>query len=121
MLWLKDLGTMIEVRQGSLFLGLQVLVIGVISNLAQYFWSGPNFVGMSGVVYGLLGYIWIRGRFDPASGLSLNQGVVTMMIFWFFLCLTGVVGNVANATHAAGLISGMAWGYLAAMIRKSSR
>jgi len=121
MLWLKDLGTMIEARQGSIFLVLQVIVIGVISNMAQYLWSGPNFVGMSGVVYGLLGYIWIRGRFDPACGLSLNQGVVTMMIFWFFLCLTGLVGNVANATHAAGLASGMAWGFLAAHFRRGLR
>jgi Uncharacterized membrane protein (homolog of Drosophila rhomboid) len=116
MLWLKDLGTMIEKRQGSFFLILQVAVIGLASNFSQYFWSGPNFGGMSGVVYGLLGYIWIRERFDPWCGLSLNPGVVTMMIVWFFLCMTGLIGNVANAAHAGGLVSGMLWGFLAAKL-----
>lgn len=118
MLWLKDLGTMIERRQGTWFLVLQVLVMGLLSNLAQYFWSGPNFGGMSGVVYGLLGYIWIREKFDPFCGLSLNQGVVSMMIIWFFLCLTGLMGNVANAAHAGGLVSGMLWGFAAAKLAK---
>ena len=27
--------------------------------------SGPLFLGISGVVFGMLGYIWMQGRFDP--------------------------------------------------------
>jgi len=111
MLWLRDLGSMVENRQGSLFLSLQVLLIAVVSNLVQYVVGGPSFGGMSGVVYGLVGYIWIRGRFDPASGLFLNPATVTMMIVWFFLCLVGLIGSVANGAHAAGLVMGMVWGY----------
>jgi len=120
MLWLKDLGTMVERRQGSVFLLVQVLVIAVLSNLGQFWMSGPNFGGMSGVVYGLLGYIWIRGRYDPASGLSLNQGVVTMMIIWFFLCASGLIGNIANWAHGVGLVVGMVWGFLGAKLHRST-
>src|SRR5262249_30186577 len=70
MLWLRDLGSMIEGRQSSTYLVLLVVVIAAGSNLGQfYFGHGPAFGGMSGVVYGLLGYIWLRGKFDPASGL----------------------------------------------------
>jgi len=65
-----------------------------------------------------LGYAWIRGRFDPSSGLSLNQSVVTMMIIWFFLCMTGLMGNVANWAHGFGLATGMIWGFLAAKFRR---
>jgi len=36
------------------------------------------------------------------------------MTFWFFLCLTGAAGPVANAAHAGGLAAGLAWGWLAA-------
>jgi GlpG protein len=115
MLWLRDLGSMIEARQSSWRLGLLVLVLGVCSNLAQYYMSGPAFGGMSGVVYGLLGYIWIRGKLDPGSGLYLHPSTVWMMIAWFVLCFTGVFGHIANTTHAVGLGLGMAWGYLSSL------
>ncbi len=114
MLWLRDLGSMIEVRQGSWRLALLVLALAVGSNLAQFYWAGPNFGGMSGVVYGLLGYVWIRGRLDPGFGLYLHPATVWMMIGWFVLCAAGVLGSVANAAHAAGLGMGMAWGWLSA-------
>jgi GlpG protein len=111
MLWLRDLGSMIEVRQGTLKLAIMVLVVGILSNLGQYwFFDGPNFGGMSGVLYGLFGYIWMRGHFDPNSGLGLSQSTVWMMMIWFFLCLFGLVGDVANGTHAVGLVVGMLWG-----------
>jgi GlpG protein len=119
MLWLKDLGTILERKLGSLHFLILVLAFAILSNLGQYFFSGPNFGGMSGVVYGLLGYIWIRGRVDPRCGLSLNQGVVTMMILWFFLCLTGLMGPVANWAHGVGLAAGMAWGFLAAKLTRA--
>ncbi len=121
MLWLKDLGGMLEQYEGAFLLLLQVLIIGVISNLAQYYWSGPSFGGMSGVVYGLLGYMWIRGKLDPYAKLILNPSVVTMMIVWFFLCLTGLMGPVANAAHAGGLVTGMIWGFLAAQYNRHFR
>ena len=110
MLWLKDLGSMIEARKGTWTLLLLVLVIGVCSNLGQDLLSGPDFGGMSGVLYGLFGFIWMRGKFDPASGLRLNQANVVMMVGWFFLCLFGIIPNVANGAHGVGLVMGMIWG-----------
>ncbi|MHC4945345.1 MAG: rhomboid family intramembrane serine protease, partial [Planctomycetota bacterium] len=115
MLWLKDLGSMIENRQGTLKLVLLVVIIGVVSNLGEYLVTNfPRFGGMSGVVYGLLGYIWVRGRYDPSSGLFLHNFIAWMMGIWFFLCLFGFVGNIANTAHAVGLVLGLAWGYLSA-------
>ncbi len=114
--WLLDLGAMIEARQGRLYLLVLVLAIAGGSNFAQYLVSGPGFGGMSGVVYGLLGFIWIRGKFDPASGLYLHPTTVTMMILWFFICYTGIL-PVANTVHAVGLGMGMGWGYLSSLHR----
>lgn len=111
MLWLYDLGNMIEDRKGSWFFGTFITIVAVLSNLAQFLWSGPVFGGMSGVVYGLLGYVWMKTKYDPNSGLFLHKTTVTMMLIWFFLCLTGLMGNIANAAHAAGLAVGVAWGF----------
>ena len=115
MMWLHDLGSMIEARQGALRLALLVFLIAGFSNLGQYPVSGPVFGGMSGVVYGLLGYVWMRGKFDPASGLALHQSTVLMMLIWFFACLAGFVGQVANTAHAVGLVMGMVWGYVSSL------
>ena len=116
MLWLRDLGSMIEGRQSSLHLAALVLVIAVGSNLAQFFLGHTLvFGGMSGVVYGLLGYVWIRGRFDPGSGLFLHQSTVIMMLIWLVACYTGLLGPIANTAHLVGLIMGAAWGYLSSL------
>src|SRR5262249_13522307 len=109
MLCLRDLGSMIEARQSSLQLAILVLGIGVCSNLGQYYMSGPAFGGMSGVIYGLLGYVWIRGKFDPGSGLFLHPSTVTMMLIWFVICYTPLLGHIANTAHAVGLVMGVAW------------
>jgi GlpG protein len=121
MLWLRDLGSMIEARKRSWMLFLLVLVIAGTSNVAQYLVSGPTFGGMSGVVYGLLGYIWMQGRFDPASKLSLEPQTVLFMIVWFFLCLFGLVGHIANTVHGVGLAVGIVWGFLAARLSVAAR
>jgi GlpG protein len=121
MLWLLDLGSMIEGRRGTGRLALLFVVIAAGSNLAQYLASGPNFRGLSGVVYGLLGYVWMKGKFDPGADLALHPQTVTMMLIWFFVCLTGWVGPIANTAHAAGLGMGVAWGFLASLGARRSR
>lgn len=130
MYWLVALGMPIEGRRGSLRFLVLVLVIAIGSNLAEYFLSwginlktpsashpfpvielSPLFGGMSGVVYGLLGYLWMKSRYDPEMGLTLPPGLVFWMIAWFFACLFGLVGAIANMAHAAGLVLGIVIGY----------
>ena len=116
MLWLKDLGSRIEHLQGRVRLLALVLAIAALSNLAQYRLGGPGFGGMSGVVYGLLGYVWLRGRLDPASGLHVDRQTMIFMVIWFFLCLFHIIPNVANAAHGAGFAVGLLWGGVSAKL-----
>jgi GlpG protein len=112
MLWLFDLGGVIERMQGSRRLGVLVGITGVVGNMAQFWWSGPDFGGMSGVIYGLLGYVWIQGRINPRAGLILHQQIAIMMLAWFVLCWTGLIGSVANMAHTMGLVSGLILGWM---------
>lgn len=112
MMWLRDLGGMIEQIRGSRYLVLFLVVTAAVSNVAEFYVSGPGFGGMSGVVYGLLGFVWMQSRYNPQSGFLLHPFTVQMMLFWFVICLTGFVGNIANTTHAVGLAAGVLWGYL---------
>jgi GlpG protein len=54
----------------------------------------------------------MQGRFNRAFGFALHQSTVIMMIGWFVLCWTGLLGPIANWAHTAGLLIGMAWGFL---------
>jgi len=108
---LYDLGYLVERYAGRMRFLAMVLVIAIVSNIGQSAIYGPNFLGMSGVVYGLFGFAWIRGRSDPTSGLYLRSDVVFIIMAWFVLCFLNVIGHVANGAHAFGLLAGAALGY----------
>ena len=118
MLWLSQLGGPLERRLGSASFVTLIVIIAVLSNLAQYLFEPLGlFGGMSGVVYALLGYFWMQGRFNPRFGMTLRQPIVVMMLIWFVVCWIGLVGNIANMAHTAGLLLGVGWGYLSAQAR----
>ena len=122
MLWLLQLGALIEANRGSWRFALLVLFTAVPSNLAQYLWGGgPLFGGMSGVVYGLFGYVWMKSRYEPDSGFFMPQSTVTIMVGWFFLCMTGWIGPVANYAHGGGLVMGIILGRLSSLWRSLRR
>jgi membrane associated rhomboid family serine protease len=112
MMWMWDLGRLIENRRGELFYCSFVVLVGIASNIVQYgLTQSPYFGGMSGVVYGLLGYAWMQGRYGSSLGFALNKSTVVMMLGWFVLCWTGLLGPIANWAHTAGLLFGVGWGY----------
>jgi GlpG protein len=117
MLVLFDLASLIETRRGSLFLLALVLITAVVSNVAQYYlgdWGARNplFGGMSGVNYALFGYAWIKGKFQPHQGVGVAPQTVTIMLFWLVLCMTGLLGSVANVAHVVGLVGGAMFAYV---------
>lgn len=115
MLWLYTLGNMVEARRGSWLLGIFITVAGICSNLAQYLVSGPYFGGMSGVLYGLLGYCLMKTKFDQGSKIYLGRPIVYTMIGWYVFSFTGLLGPMANGAHTAGLLIGLTWGYLSSI------
>ncbi len=117
LLWLRILGTMIEIRRGSLRLAALVLVSAAVSNYSQYAWMermgepGP-FLGLSGVVYALFGYVWMKGLYQPEQRMGIDQNNVNLMLIWLVLCMTGVLGRIGNAAHVAGLAVGIMAGLM---------
>jgi GlpG protein len=113
MWWLKDLGAFVEHRHGTFTLALMVLVTGALSNFAQaYIGFFTNFGGMSGVVYGLFGYLWLRGHLDPTWGFRISRSTVIILLAWMAIGFAGLF-SMANWAHLGGLVVGMVWGFLA--------
>ena len=112
MLWLYSLGNQLEQRDSSRYLLVFVVVSGILSNLAQYLIDGPGFGGFSGVVYGLLGYVWMQVRFNPRRGYTIDNFTIIFMVCWLILGIVGMLGNVANSAHVFGLVTGLVWGLI---------
>ncbi|MFT5520013.1 MAG: GlpG protein [Enterobacterales bacterium] len=112
MMWLWDLGGSIERIQSPKFLLFFVVTVGILSNLFQYYSSGYSaFGGMSGVVYGLLGYTWMRSL-KADSGYSLPKSIIAFMLGWLVLGYTGLIGPIANGAHLAGMVLGVVYGFI---------
>lgn len=118
-LWLWELGRRIEALEGGWGLLKLVFVIALLSNTTQYVWQGASlFGGMSGVIYGLLGYIWWRHRLSPHPYLDIPPGIIVFMLVWLVVCMTGAIGwfadvKIANGAHVGGLLVGVGLGALA--------
>ena len=124
MLWVWEIGRRIEVNQGaSVFLAV-VVVSSLLSNLGQYWLTGPGFFGgMSGVVYGLLGHALIWSKLLPSRNLGVPNGVYIFMLVYLALGFTGAIdllgiGTLANGAHLGGLIGGLFTGGLAVLLAR---
>ncbi|SFM33727.1 rhomboid family intramembrane serine protease [Halopseudomonas yangmingensis] len=125
MLWLWELGRRVELRSGGFWLLGLLALFALVSNLAQLLVSGnPWFGGMSGVLYGLLGYCWLYQWLAPNHHFDLPKGVVVLMLVWLLLCLSGLVtlagfGAIANTAHVSGLLAGCAAGLAAGALARN--
>lgn len=120
MLWLWMLGKQIEERLPKARYVVLILVLGALSNTCQYLLSGPNFVGFSGVICGLAGFIWMKQKISPWEGYPIPKSSLNFLfIFIFGIGLVQVLSfllsymqivtfpiNIANSAHISGLIFG---------------
>lgn len=117
MMWLLQFGRFIESRFGAAKLLAIILAVGIGSNLAQYIWTkSPYFGGMSGVNYGLFGFLWMKGKFSRDQSWQLHPQTVQLMLMWMVLCFTGILGPVANGAHLGGLVIGALLGIASARL-----
>ena len=121
-LLLVSLGRLTERIQGTQKYALFILMLAVFPNLLQglspeWMRGSPNFVGISGVVYGLFGYIWIRSTLHPEMGIVIPMPMVVIFVGMIVLGLAvGITDAVpgwrlADLCHLGGLLVGIAVAY----------
>ena len=113
LLWVWEIGRRIEIVNGRLLLILLVLAASLTSNLTEFSMTGPAlFGGMSGVVFGLLGYSYVFSRLVPQRSLGVLPGIYIFMLIYLVIGFTGVIdllgiGSIANWAHLGGLVAGL--------------
>jgi GlpG protein len=126
MIWLLVLGKMMEERLGVFRYSLFIVVVAIFSNTVQYLMSGPEFIGFSGVICGMLGFVWVRQYRVAWEGYKLMPGVIPFM-FFFILSMAAIqfvafilevfwnypsLSLIANSAHIAGGLIGYLLGRL---------
>ena len=116
--WFWIFGKKIEFVSGWKFLILFVLLSATASSICQLSFSESSGIGLSGIVYGMFGFILIKQKSDQAYFPFLSKRIIRFFFFWLFLCLilTKVnVLNIGNAGHFGGLIFGILVGATSAI------
>lgn len=111
LIWL-NMGGWIEYCERRWRLPLLFLSTALISNLAAYISYGPAFGGLSGVVYGIIGYLWWAGRRIPLYRMILPAQMFYVFLGFLLLGYTGLIGKLANSAHLGGLLAGIAFAIL---------
>ena len=126
MLWLWMLGKAMENNIGALRYIIFVILTAVVTNTLQYLMTGPLFMGFSGVIAAMGGYIWVRKKRAPWEIYLINQSTLKFLGIFIFgmLSLTTVVFilqifhivsfqiPIANSAHVSGIFLGGALGYV---------
>jgi GlpG protein len=115
-LWIWDIGRRIERQLGSILWSVGILIIAIISNVLQYEISGyPLFGGLSGVVYGVIGFAWLLPLFNKRWPIIISKQLMIFFIVWLAVGYTPFpemlgLGSIANTAHSIGLLTGLALG-----------
>lgn len=113
LLWWWTLGKQIERKFGLSSLLLLFVFSAVLSNVGQLLVSGPNFGGLSGVVYALVGCVWWLGWLRPDWGIFLPKPMVVFLLVWLLIGYADLLWiSMANTAHTVGLISGCVFAWL---------
>lgn len=121
MAWLWILGKQIEERIRASKMLLMILIIGIVANVAQYLVSGPYFLGFSGVIVGMAGFIWMRQRLAPWEGYPLNRSTLLFLLIFVLsmfalelvtfalqaFSVIKIAPVIANTAHIVGGLCGI--------------
>ena len=107
------LGQIVEVTAGKVRFLILLLLLAWIASLAQrYFEPWPPAIGLSGVVYGIFGFMLGAAPVNRFYLWFVRRNAA-MLIGWAILCVILTqfkVLNIANAAHFGGLIFGVLCG-----------
>ncbi|WP_137169737.1 rhomboid family intramembrane serine protease [Marinomonas sp. FW-1] len=112
-LWVWEIGGKLERILGSIVWSVGVAIIAVLSNVLQYQLSGyPLFGGLSGVVYGLIGFAWLVPLLNKRWPNIISKHLMLFFTVWLAVGYTPLpemigLGSIANTAHTIGLLSGL--------------
>lgn len=108
LLWTWQLGMVLELSLGTARTLVLFVALTTVSSLAQQLFGNPG-IGLSGLVYGLFGTLWVAKRRGLRVGFLLTDSITKLFVAWFFIAILldyfGLM-RIANVAHGAGALAG---------------
>ncbi|MBA3457931.1 MAG: rhomboid family intramembrane serine protease [Deltaproteobacteria bacterium] len=107
--WLWVFGTQLEETLGSVSTFAIVIVLAAGSAAAEYGLLVGG-IGLSGIVYGLFGFVLVMSRLDRRFRDGIDARVTVLFAIWGVFCVITTVldvWRVANIAHGTGFVFGV--------------
>lgn len=115
MLYLFQLGSILERSIDRVYWIAFFVVCAIVSAGAELAFAAHNAIGASGVVYGMFGLMWAgRYQYREWAEVATKRNMAVLLIWGLFCIVATLLGlmRVANYAHAAGFLFGLAVGWL---------
>lgn len=123
-LWIWEMGRRIELWLGKFGFFILFLWLAIGANYVQFLSTGmANFGGLSGVVYGFVGFLLVSHYLTRHKLLAIAPGIHIFMLLWLAFGFLGFIdlfiqGSVANGAHLGGLVLGLIAGLFSGFLRR---
>jgi len=115
--WLWVLGAGVERTLGASRFFVFVVAASFLSSTFELAISDSTGFGASGIVYALVGFIWVARDHHPELRRVLSNQTVALFVLWQIFCFglthSGAL-QIANTAHISGFVFGALAGGLAA-------
>lgn len=107
--WFWIFGALIEESFGHLRTALLVILFAFGSSAWEFAFLDGG-IGLSGVVYGFFGFLWMLARHDSEFHDVIDRRTIELFIGWFFFCVIATYFKfmmIANLAHGIGALLGI--------------
>ena len=115
--WFWVLSKKLEYENSRIFYLIFIISSAVVSSVSQIAFSSSSGIGLSGIVYAIFGFLYIKGRSDSKYKGFISQKTATLFLAWLVICIIITLLDIlpiGNAAHIGGLL----WGFLLAYLTK---
>ncbi len=108
--WLWILGGALERSIGHVYWLVFFIMAALVSSGIQFGTSGDTGIGLSGVGYGMFGFMWIARDRYPEFQQTLTKQIIILFTGWLIFCVIASllhIMDVGNGSHIGGLLFGM--------------
>ena len=115
MLWMVQLGRILERTLPPLTYLAFLVAAAAVGSATELLVSGTTGIGMSGVIYAMLGLMWAGRGYDAAWRAVATRDNLRVFILWGLFCVAATYLHflsIANGAHGGGFLFGLCVGFL---------